>query len=101
MTSPASILKRWGSATSYVETGEAVGAVARHRKELIQLHGSVYEKGSIVLLDPEYTATQTDFQEFMLPLVSRYSLLTVGSRGGARDAHFTPMWPSGYHGSFR
>ena len=68
----------------------------------------MYEKGSIVLLDPEYTATQTDFPEqkscmdgrkkeavtleFMLPLVSRYSLLIVGSRGGAHDAHFTPMW---------
>ena len=76
----------------YVQAGEAPGAVARHKKELIQLHGSVYDKGSIVLLDPEYTATQTDFQKFMLPLVGRYSLLIVGSRGGAHDAHFTPMW---------
>lgn len=92
MTSPAVVLQRWGSAMGYVQAGEAPGAVARHKKELIQLHGSVYDKGSIVLLDPEYTATQTDFQKFMLPLVGRYSLLVVGSRGGAHDAHFTPMW---------
>ncbi len=92
MTSPAAVLQRWGSAVGYVQAGEATGAVARHKKELIQLHGSVYDKGSIVLLDPEYTATQTDFQKFMLPLVGSYSLLIIGSRGGAHDAHFTPMW---------
>lgn len=92
MTSPAAVLQRWGSAVDYVTAGEALGAVARHKKELIQLHGSVYDKGSIVLLDPEYTATQTDFQKFVLPLVGQYSLLIVGSRGGAHDAHFTPMW---------
>ncbi len=92
MTSPAAVLQRWGSAVDYVRAGEASGTVARHRKELIQLHGSVYDKGSIVLLDPEYTATQTDIQKFMLPLVGQYSLLIIGSRGGAHDAHFTPMW---------
>ena len=36
------------------------------------LHGSVYDKGFIVQLDPEYSATQTDFQQFMLPLFSRF-----------------------------
>ncbi len=45
MTSPAAVLQRWGSAVDYVTAGEALGAVARHKKELIQLHGSVYDKG--------------------------------------------------------
>lgn len=51
-----------------------------------------YAKGSILLLDPDHSATWTDFQWLTLPLVSRYSLLIVGSWGGAHDAPFTPLW---------